>query len=54
MNIDFKSYYKYGSHIPKSITDSKNYWKAKYLNLLAIIAQVSLLEQVPETTRNIS
>ena len=24
-------------HIPKSITGSKNYWKSKYLDLLAII-----------------
>ena len=34
---DFDEYYKYGSHIPKTITGSKNYWKSKYLDLLAII-----------------
>ena len=32
-NSNFEDYYKYGSHIPKSITGSKNYWKSKYLDL---------------------
>jgi hypothetical protein len=36
-NKDYEDCYKYGSHIPKSITGSKNYWKSKYLDLLAII-----------------
>ena len=39
-NSNFEDYYKYGSHIPKSITGSKNYWKSKYLDLLAIISQI--------------
>jgi hypothetical protein len=39
---EFENYYKYGSHIPKSITGIKNYWKEKYLDLLAIIAEIGL------------
>jgi hypothetical protein len=39
---DNENYYKYGSHIPKSITGIKNYWKEKYLDLLAIIAEIGL------------
>ena len=37
---EFENYYKYGSHIPRSITGSKSYWKGKYLDLLAIIASI--------------
>ena len=36
----YEDYYKYGSHISKSITGSKNFWKGKYLDLLAIIAAI--------------
>jgi hypothetical protein len=31
---DYEEYYKY---IPKSISRSKNFWRGKYLDLLAII-----------------
>jgi len=34
---DYEEYYKYGSYIPKSISGSKNFWRGKYLDLLAII-----------------
>ena len=27
---EFENYFKYGSHIPRSITGSKSYWKGKY------------------------
>ena len=37
---EFENYYKYGCHIPRSITGSKSYWKGKYLDLLAIIASI--------------
>ena len=37
---NYENYYKYGNHIPKSITGSKNYWKGKYLDLLAIISSL--------------
>ncbi|CAF1074181.1 unnamed protein product [Brachionus calyciflorus] len=36
-NDNYNDYFKYGNCIPKSITGSKAYWKAKYHDLISII-----------------
>ena len=49
---NYENYYKYGNHIPKSITGSKNYWKGKYLDLLAIISSLGFPSLFLTSTAN--
>ena len=50
---DYENYYKYGSHIPKSITGSKTFWKGKYLDLLAIISSIGFPKFFITLTANV-